>query len=401
MNASTWERALELPSPKTAPDGGGRAVTARETLSRAAPAARAARITRVAAIGGLDRIGVPVFCAFRPASRNLAVSQGKGADADAARASAVMEAIELWHAERHRLPLRYSTTEALLGSGERVADVPGLVKCPCHEYTPTRPLRWTRGFDLFARAPAWVPYEAVHCDWRLPTPPGEHSFQNGSNGLASGNTLVEAIVHGLCEVIERDCLIAFDRLPEEVSVRRRVDPATVGDPVCLDLLERFAAAGIELAIWDMTAGIGVPTYTCVAIEVDAPWYRPLPQTQGSGTHPVRAVALRRAITEAAQARAAIIGGARDDIFPERYAYYFDAAERDRLALETAIPAARRFADTEEAVHDTANADLAWLLERLAAAGRREAVVVDLTDPRFGLPVVKVIVPGLEWRPWED
>ena len=43
----------------------------------------------------------------------------------------------------------------------------------------------------------------------------------------------------------------------------------------------------------------------------------------------------------------------------------------------------------------------WLLRRLTDAGHRQVVVVDLTDPDWEVPVVKVIVPGLEWRPWEE
>ena len=53
----------------------------------------------MADVTALDVLGVPVYQAVRPASRNLAVSQGKGATAAAARVSAVMEGFELWHAE--------------------------------------------------------------------------------------------------------------------------------------------------------------------------------------------------------------------------------------------------------------------------------------------------------------
>jgi ribosomal protein S12 methylthiotransferase accessory factor len=262
-------------------------------------------------------------------------------------------------------------------------------------------LRWTGGFDMGGDALVWVPYEAVHADWRLPIASGEHAFQNGSNGLASGNTLVEAVVHALCELIERDAIVRFDALPPAESVRRKLDLTTLDDPECLRLIGHFADAGIDLVVWDMTSEVGVPTYSCVAVEVDAPWYQPLPQTQGSGTHPVRRVALLRAITETAQARAAIIAGSRDDIFDERYATYFDPEARERAAREVEIPATRRFDALADAYAETANDDLTWLLERLAVQGHRQAVVVDLTDPRLGVPVAKVVVPGLLWRPWEE
>ena len=395
-------RALHAASGKGYRGGTDRLVAPEETLRRVAPVARAAGVTRVGGVGGLDRIGIPVFCAYRPASRSLAVSQGKGVSEAAARVSAVMEAVELWHAERHRIPVRYDSLDRLRDAGEPVLDTDGVVTCPCNEFTSDRMLRWTRGVDLLGGdGPVWVPYESVHCDWRLPTAAGEHAFQNGSNGLASGNTLVEAVVHALCETIERDAIVRFDRLPEAERSARRVDPSTVDDDECRRLLDRFAAAGIELVIWDMTSDLAVPTYSCVAVEVDAPWYQPLPQAQGSGTHPLRRVALSRAITETAQTRAAIIAGSRDDIFDDRYELYFDDATRERVSAEVATPAVRDFAAVAGADHATGNEDLEWLLGLLGRRGHRQAAVVDLTDPAWELPVAKVVVPGLEWRPWEE
>src|SRR5262249_35738572 len=62
-------------------------------------------ITRLANVTGLDYGGIPTYMAVRPNARTLAVSQGKGATPAAAKASAFMEATELWHAEEPRLPL--------------------------------------------------------------------------------------------------------------------------------------------------------------------------------------------------------------------------------------------------------------------------------------------------------
>jgi ribosomal protein S12 methylthiotransferase accessory factor len=75
--------------PKAHRRGCHRAVAPHETLARLRPLLAGMGITRVADITGLDRIGIPVFVACRPNSRSLAVSQGKGLDADAARVSAI------------------------------------------------------------------------------------------------------------------------------------------------------------------------------------------------------------------------------------------------------------------------------------------------------------------------
>jgi ribosomal protein S12 methylthiotransferase accessory factor YcaO len=86
--------------------GTHRTVDPATTLARMQPHLASMGITRIANVTGLDRIGVPVVMVSRPNSRSLAVSQGKGLTLEAAKASGVMEAIELYHAERIELPLK-------------------------------------------------------------------------------------------------------------------------------------------------------------------------------------------------------------------------------------------------------------------------------------------------------
>ena len=86
--------------------GTHRTVDPAATLARLQPHLAGMGITRIANVTGLDRIGVPVVMVCRPNARSLAVSQGKGLTLDAAKASGVMEAIELYHAEHIELPLK-------------------------------------------------------------------------------------------------------------------------------------------------------------------------------------------------------------------------------------------------------------------------------------------------------
>ncbi|MCP9967892.1 YcaO-like family protein [Actinomadura madurae] len=383
---------------KTFRGGTDRAVALEESLARATALAEVAGITRLADITGLDRLGMPVHTAIRPAARSLAASQGKGLLPEAAKVSALMESLELWHAETHHLPFRFDSAADLRAAGEAVAEVEDLVHCACGKFRPGLPMRWVLGHDLPSGTATWVPYEVVHCDWRLPEVYGEHAFVNGSNGLASGNTLIEATVHGLCEVMERDAVAAFEDLGEAGEADRRVRADSVGDPDCRALLDLLRASGVESVIFDCTSDLGLATFVCWMVEVDPPWYHPLPQAQGAGAHPRREIALLRALTEAAQARASVIAGSRDDIGWERYRWYFDQRERADIAGTLALPERRDFAGVPHADHETFNADLDWLLELLAKAGARQAIAVDLTMAGIDLPVVKVVVPGLRWRP---
>ncbi len=80
-----------------------------ETLARLRPLLPSMGITRIANVTGLDRTGIPVVTACRPNARSVSVSQGKGLSLDAARASAVMEAVEGWHGEHIVKPLKLAS----------------------------------------------------------------------------------------------------------------------------------------------------------------------------------------------------------------------------------------------------------------------------------------------------
>jgi YcaO-like protein with predicted kinase domain len=93
--------------------GTHRTVTPDETLRRGLRVAPVMGITRIANVTGLDSVGIPVVMVCRPNSRSLAVSQGKGLDLTAAKASGLMESIETYHAETITFPLRLCSHEEL------------------------------------------------------------------------------------------------------------------------------------------------------------------------------------------------------------------------------------------------------------------------------------------------
>jgi ribosomal protein S12 methylthiotransferase accessory factor len=117
---------------------------------------------------------------------------------------------------------------------------------------------------------------------------------------------------------------------------------------------------------------------------------------GYGCHPARQIALLRALTEAAQVRLTVISGLRDDLRRDSYEQLLDpdkiAAIRQRIFSSTA---ARHFHDVPDYNGETLEQDVEWELQCMGTVGVRRVVMVDLTKPEFRLPVVRVIVPGLE------
>jgi ribosomal protein S12 methylthiotransferase accessory factor len=108
------------------------------------------------------------------------------------------------------------------------------------------------------------------------------------------------------------------------------------------------------------------------------------------------VALLRALTEAVQSRLTFISGARDDAFRSQYEQNRnpDVIQRFREQLVVTGPM-RRFTDVPTFESETFDEDVAWELERLHAVGIERVVAVDLTRPEFRVPVVRVVIPGLE------
>jgi ribosomal protein S12 methylthiotransferase accessory factor len=376
--------------------GAQRSVPPQETLRRLAPLHTRLGITRVADITGLDTVGIPVATAVRPNARSLAVSQGKGPDRAAAHASAVMEACETWHAEHINLPVRFARHPEL---GERAVDPAALPAAPGSPYRPDLPLPWVSGTDLRDGGPAWVPFDVVHTDWTLPPGWADGCFPADSNGLASGNHPVEALTSGLCELIERDAAALWAHRADQAS--RRINPSTVDNPVVRSLLERFAAAGVAVALWDLTADTRMPVILCHAVEIEASPFRPLPAAGGLGCHPDPVTATVRAITEAAQSRLITIAGARDDLYQREYVRALDvtatAAVRDEVlhpprepVTFTGSPACAAACATE-----SLDKDLSTVVERLTAAGCGRIAAVDLTHTDIGVPVVRVVAEGLE------
>jgi YcaO-like protein with predicted kinase domain len=372
--------------------GTHRTVDPTSTLARVQRYFARMGITRIANVTGLDRIGVPVVMVCRPNSRSLAVSQGKGLTLDAAKASGAMEAIELYHAERIQLPLRLGSARELAES-HRLVDLETLPHRAESRFHPDLPMLWIEGRDLFTNAPTWVPYEVVHTNYTLPLPTGSGCFPASSNGLASGNHLLEAINHGICEVVERDSTTVWNHLDRMRRERTRLDLATVDDDDCDAVLERLERARFAVAVWDTTTDVGIASFYCLITDRRQ---ENAHSGAGAGAHPARAIALLRALTEAIQVRTTYITGSRDDLRPDEFtAPSLEQKLRRASGLMAGPAAARDFRHVPSHEAATCADDLEWMLGRLRSVGIAEVVTLDLTGPEVGVPVVRVVIPGLE------
>lgn len=358
--------------------------TPEETWEWVRPVLARCGISRVADVTRLDRVGIPVFQAVRPASRNLSVSQGKGATAMAARVSAVMESIELHHAEDlSALPAVTLSIREMRFANPIPMD--SLRWASGALYAEAAPIEWLAARSLLDGRRGWLPRQMMELDFRRPRPFAPQLFDLTSNGLASGNTREEALLHGLCELIERHALY---RVHAGQTTKQAIATTSVRVPYCLEMIEAIAAAGGRLAIYDVGWESDVPTFVvdCVFEDLPRVW-------RGSGTHPSSDVALSRAISEAVQSRLTYISGAREDVVE------LDGQDRADVRYRSfrVTSSGRDFETIAGCASGDVASDLRHVVERLARLGL-EPFALDLQRPEHGVPVAMVFVPGLKDPP---
>lgn len=368
-----------------------------ETIAALRPHLASFGITRLARQTGLDTIGIPCFAATRPNAKTLAVNMGKGADDEAAMASALMEAAEYATAEDPDVPMLFATAAELRATGKTIFDVarwlPANVKVP-----EDVPLNWVAGTDLFSGAEVHAPRDAVAIGGTEVL----HELSQSTNGLASGNTAQESTFHALCELIERDATTLWIFRSDEVAAATELDPRAFADPIIDDLVDHIEGAGLRVTLFDQTTHIGVPVIFALLAPRDQPATRYFDLASGCGCHPIAARAAIRAITEAAQTRVSNIAGGRDDFDPAEYFQRVSASLGSILDLHAAIPA-----DPPPGLPlGTRLPELfAFVRERLTAARLTRIAAFPLGGAAAGISVTKLLAHGLEdrssnrhWRP---
>jgi thioglycine synthase len=156
-----------------------------------------------------------------------------------------------------------------------------------------------------------------------------------------------------------------------------------------------------LLIKDITQkDIGIPTFVASSIECITSDYGIF--AKGYGAHLDARIALIRAITELSQTRAANIQGARDDFVKIQYKENDEIYKRKWQFMSTSSSTIRKnnkktilFSEIITYLNEDILDDIKLILNLLKKAGLKSAIIIDLTNPNVGIPVVRALVPGLE------
>ncbi len=365
-----------------------------ETFDIVEPLTEEAGITRVADITKLDRLNIPVFSCIRPGAADGAISvyNGKGVTPVAARVSAIMEGMERYSAELQQNDRIVTGKYPVLAEEFEILDPVELILPEAVD--PDAVIPWTSAYEiLFAddgetllSEELLIPAAAVY----HPLPSHYYSvFRTGTNGIASGNAPEEAAFHALCEVIERDAWSLCEAEKKGGKLIIDIDDADI-----LSLINTFKNAGVEVLLRDITSDIGLPTIAAVADDVELK--DPTLLCLGMGTHSSPKIAALRALTEVAQSRATQIHGAREDatIADVRKQIGYERTKRlNAKWFDTS--ATVRWGELKDISTDDFLDEIKNTVRALNRVGLQTVIVKDLTRPELGIPVVHVIVPGLE------
>jgi len=311
-----------LPTKKNYFNGTHRVCSPAETKLRIEPLMDQVGVTEVSDITGMDKVGIPCYSAYRPRARRGGVKHhpGKGMDPLLSCVSAMMEAIERWSGEYHGDQMECAGFNEI--GVHRAVDPADLILPRALERDEQ--IHWSPGYDLLNDMEVLVPSNAVFhpYDTLGMTFP---LFQSGPTGLAAGNVIEEAVLHGLLEVVERDAVSCAEK---NRSLGQRLNVGTSGPAA--ELVQKYADAGIGIHLWFIAGKTGIPTVAAAAD--DATEKNPALLVTGAGTHTNPEIAAIKALTEIAQSRVTNIMGTKIEVREDTCSYRYTAGHRMPKAL---------------------------------------------------------------------
>jgi ribosomal protein S12 methylthiotransferase accessory factor len=333
------------------------------------------------------RLGIPVYFSVcgedAEALTGTKKQMGKGASPAQAEASACMEL-----AERFSLfSFAQQAGNFLIGDYESLGDYPllpveQLLKSVgdrqldgnrLQQILKNVPMKWAWATELASGKPVLVPFS-----WFFAI--------NEFNGSSAGNTLEEAALQAVCEVVERhvSSLVSGKRLAAPMIGRE-----SLTDPVARELWQKFANAGVDLQLYDFSLDTGIATVAAVGVDKTTfPETSEIVYTAGTSPDPQKAAI--RAITEVAQLAGDFNTGAN---------YVASGLPKPATPADISYLGGQ----AEKSIHDLPNLaddDIFVEIQRILAALTKiglSVFLLDATHRQLAIPAVYAIIPGAHFR----
>jgi ribosomal protein S12 methylthiotransferase accessory factor len=256
-----------------------------------------------------------------------------------------------------------------------VPDVPGLTEEICNI-----PLHWIKGTSLTDYQPLYYPI-----NW--------HNMSFTSNGLAAGNTVEEALIQALCELIERENTFIFF---QEKRPANEIDPRSLKNELVRNLLDKAAAGGVTIKLRDLTYDLGVATVLAYGVSRSDEGLLAA-KGVGCGCHTDPEKAVVRALSEYfegySQIKAIQDKGKLDwplylKLLPKRHYGFLAFHNSEVLEQKAAVVGIDRLPKLSQI-------DIKQEVEKVVKLLRSKghvAAFIDKTHPQLLVPVVRVFIP---------
>ena len=255
-------------------------------------------------------------------------------------------------------------------------------------------IAWTPVWSLTYEVFKYLPTMFCYFGYRHGEPPFARAC---SNGNAAGNTIEEAIVQGFLELVERDAVAVwwYNRLSCPA-----VDLESFGNPYFLELREHYRSRGRDLWVLDIASDLGVPAFAAVSADNRQGGREIL---FGFGAHFDARLGVSRALNELNQGVGILSGigaarqaasGAGVQVDPDLLEWLNTATLENQPYLLPARGEPERTPADFPRCESTDLLDDVRRCRSIVESRGMEMLVLDQTRPDIGMPVVKVIVPGL-------
>lgn len=246
----------------------------------------------------------------------------------------------------------------------------------------------------------WIPSVSLISDREYYVPPMFIRWISATNGLASGNTIEEAMIHGFCEVIERWATIFV--LRQRIIDIPTIDLNTVNDPSITEIISFFEENEIEVVVKDLSFEQGIPAYGLLTFDKTLDSRFLGYNTLKVGCHFDAKEALRRAFTERVQGtdftidrRLGYINRDDQEIFLPLFFKGVCPLNLEKLKSGPVVPFRNyTYDETDQAISE---------MKRIADLLKTDLLVVNHTHPVLNFPSVRIVMPGISdfigwWHP---
>lgn len=336
------------------------------------------------------RLDIPVYFSVctdeAQALTGTKKQMGKGASANQSKASACMELAErfsffAFKAEEDNF-IR-GDYQSLRSEGYPVLDSSYLLKSVedtslsiTHLETLLEdiPMQWTWATNISRGEQVLIPFSWFYAI-------------NEFNGPSAGNTVEEAALQGISEIVERHVCSLINHNNIDTPA---IDFDSIDDPVAQELLEKFKKENIDLYLNDFSLDTGLCSIGALAIDRSTfPEMSEIVYTAGTTPGPEKAII--RAVTEVAQLAGDfnsgsnyVASGLPKPLSMDEVSYLTDAS--DTITMQE--------------MNDLSDDNMKVEIERCVKALKEidmEILMVDVTHPLLNIPALYTIVPGAHFR----